>query len=88
MLQQANPIFRQLIIAFLLIVLGISSGTTGYYFIEGYSLLDSFYMTMITISTVGFREVKTLSPAGKVFTSLFIIFNLGTFTVFASMFSK
>lgn len=46
---------------------------------EGWTLLDSFYMTIQTISTVGFNEVHHLSDAGKLFTSLLIISSFGTF---------
>ncbi|KAA3613515.1 MAG: potassium channel protein [Planctomycetota bacterium] len=44
------------------------SGTLGYVWLEGLSLIDALYMTFITITTVGFREVADLSPTGKVFT--------------------
>ncbi|WP_170853775.1 potassium channel family protein [Lishizhenia tianjinensis] len=54
-------------------------GILGYVGLEGYDTLDAFYMTMITISTVGFGEVQSLSPHGKIFTSLLIIMSLGTF---------
>jgi len=50
--------------------------------LEGYSFIDALYMTIITISTVGFREVRTLSGSGKIFTTLLIIFSFGIF-VFA-----
>jgi voltage-gated potassium channel len=65
--------FRKLYIAAGLIFLILSSGTVGYMIIEGYSLLDAIYMTIITAASVGFREVQPLSDAGKVFTSLLII---------------
>lgn len=43
-------------------------GTVGYIFFEGWSPLDSLWMTVITMSTVGFGEVAPLHPAGKVLT--------------------
>lgn len=50
----------------------------------GWSWVDSFYMTVITISTVGFREVETLDEAGKIFTSFLIFSSLGTVAFAAS----
>jgi voltage-gated potassium channel len=46
----------------------IATGIIGYMVIEGLTLLDAIYMTVITIGTVGFSEVHTLSPLGKIFT--------------------
>ena len=43
-------------------------GVTGYVFIEKWSLLEALYMTVITISTVGFSEVHPLSKSGRIFT--------------------
>ena len=51
----------------------ISFGTLGYYLLEDMTLFESFYMTIITISTVGFSEIKPLTPASRVIT-IFIIF--------------
>lgn len=48
-------------------------GTFGYHLLEGMSLSDSLYMTMITVSTVGYREVGELDFAGKMFTIVLII---------------
>jgi len=55
-------------------------GTIGYYWIENMEFIDSLYMTIITISTVGFKEVgaEPLSPTGKVFTMGLIITSLGS----------
>ncbi len=58
------------IIALFLIVIII--GMIGYKIIEGWSLDEALYMTFITISTVGFSEVKPLSPAGRIFTIMLI----------------
>lgn len=48
-------------------------------FIEGYNFTQAVYMTIITVSTVGFGEVRSLSPAGQWFTSFLIIGSFGTF---------
>jgi voltage-gated potassium channel len=52
-------------------------GTAGYTLIEGWSLLDGFYMTVITVTTIGFREVHELSTPGMVFTLVLIFVGLG-----------
>src|SRR5208337_1600700 len=53
-------------------------GAAGYMLIEHWSLLDAFYMSVITISTVGFGEVKPLSPAGRLFTIGQIVTGVGS----------
>ena len=50
-----------------LIILIVTGGTVGYMMIEKWEFIDSFYMTIITISTVGFEEVGELSIYGKLF---------------------
>lgn len=62
-----------------LVLVVITTGTVGFMVIEGWNFVDSFFMTIITISTVGFREVHTLSTSGMIFTSFLIIFSFGTF---------
>jgi voltage-gated potassium channel len=57
----------------------IALGTLGYQLIEGWSLFDSLYMTVITVSTVGFEETHPLSTNGRVFT-LFLVLG-GVFTL-------
>jgi voltage-gated potassium channel len=61
-----------------LIFLVILTGVIGYHFIEEWPFLDSLYMTIITIFTVGFREVRTLSPQGQLFTIFIILGGVGT----------
>lgn len=58
------------------VLMTLALGTFGYHLIEGWSLADSFYMTMITVSTVGFREVGDLHPAGRALTVVLILFGL------------
>lgn len=48
-------------------------GTTGFWLLEGMKLLDALYMAVITLSTVGFGEVKPLTPGGKLFTIVLIL---------------
>jgi len=62
----------------LLLVTLILGGTLGFRIIEGMVWIDSFFMTIITISTVGFEEVKPLSDAGKIFTSALIFFSIAS----------
>jgi voltage-gated potassium channel len=76
-----HPVIKALMGIGLVLILG----TAGYRLIEGWSFLDGFYMTVITITTIGFKEVHDLTLAGKLFT-LFIIFSgIGVvgYTVFA-----
>lgn len=51
----------------------LSVGTLGYILIESYNVLEGIYMTVVTISTVGFSEVKPLSDSGRVFTIFLIL---------------
>jgi voltage-gated potassium channel len=67
-----------LVVGVSLLVFLIVFGTVGFNFIEGLNLVDSFYMTVISLSTVGFEVVKPLSPEGKIFVSILIIFSLGS----------
>jgi voltage-gated potassium channel len=56
--------------------------------IEHYNLVDAFYMTIITIGTVGFQEVHPLSAGGKLFTAFLIITSFGTFAYAISSITK
>lgn len=63
-------------LAIILLVSVIIFGTGGYMIIEGGSFLESLYMTVITISTVGFKEVFPLTPTSMTFTIVLIFFSL------------
>ncbi len=62
----------------LLVALIMVTGTVGYTIIEdGWSLFDGFYMTLITLTTIGYGEVHSLSPAGRILTTFIIVIGLG-----------
>jgi voltage-gated potassium channel len=80
---------KRLRLALILLIAVFILGISGYMAIEGWGFLDSFYMTVITIASVGFMEVNPLSPQGRIFTIFLIIFGMGillfgisTFTAF------
>lgn len=66
----------------------LASGVAGYQMIEGWGFLDSLYQTVITVSTVGFREVYPLSEAGKVFTIILVMMGISFFAYAATQFVK
>lgn len=67
------------------LLLVMVAGTLGYRALEKWSWLDSLYMTVITISTVGFKEVGELSANGRIFTILLIFAGVGTLGVTLSI---
>jgi voltage-gated potassium channel len=69
---------RQVQWAAALLAVVVAAGTIGYVVIEGWSVWDAFYMTIISISTAGYREVHDLSWAGQAFTSALLIFGVGS----------
>lgn len=80
--------FKELYYAFIVLTVVLFSGTFGYILIEGYTWMDAFYMTVITVSTVGFSEVVPLSVEGRLFTSFLIIGTFGTFAYTLSNVAK
>ena len=86
MTRAQNPLLRfRLAVTLLGIVIVV--GVAGYMLIDGWNLLDSFYMVIITISTVGYTEVHQQGAAGRLFTAGVIVVGVGTmlygFGVFA-----
>ncbi len=75
--------FKKLQIALGLMAALFLIGTAGYVVIEGYAVIDALFMTVITLATVGYSEVRPLHDAGKVFTIFLIVAGIGTvaFTV-------
>lgn len=58
----------------------LAFGTSGYMIVEKMSFIDALHMTVITVATVGFKEVKELDDAGKIFNIILIFSGFGVFT--------
>jgi voltage-gated potassium channel len=67
-----------------LLAFTIAAGTVGFELIEGWSFMDALYMTIITIATVGYQEIRPLGDAGRIFNMILIFFGLGTTTYVAA----
>jgi len=72
--------FRLLLFPVLVVVVLLVGGTLGYRIVGGWDWLDALYMTVITITTVGFHEVRPLGPSGRIFTMVLALG--GVFTAF------
>lgn len=70
---------RRLVRVVLALVGVVTVGTLGYMVLEGWSFLDALFMTVITLSTVGYTEVHPLNTDGEVWTIMFIVGGLATF---------
>ncbi len=74
-----DPEFRAL---FVLVVLTLATGTFFYAWIEGWSLLDAFYFSAITLTTVGYGDLAPVTAAGKLFTVFYIFAGIGIIVSF------
>ena len=72
-------VFSKIYSAILFIVIVVAVGILGFMYIEGYTISEPIYITVITLSTVGFQEVRELSSLGRLFTTFLIITSFGTF---------
>jgi voltage-gated potassium channel len=79
---------KKILIAVISLLIILFCGTSGYMLIEGTNLTDALYMTVISITTVGFSEVIPLSPAGKYFTILLIFGGVGFFLYMVSLITE
>lgn len=77
-LQQVEAARRRLATAAALFAAVMLGGVTGYLVLERWSLLDAIYMTVTTVTTVGFREVQPLSTGGRIFTVFLVLSGVGT----------
>ena len=75
---------NKIIIPIAMVIVVILLGTVGYSIIENWNLIDSFYMTIITLTTTGFGEVKPLSTEGRLFTTILIFVGVSIVAYVAS----
>jgi hypothetical protein len=67
-----NRLLRRVILLASLLLFTLAAGTLGFRIVEGYPWFDAFYVTLITVTTVGCQEVHPLSQAGRLFNSALI----------------
>jgi voltage-gated potassium channel len=77
-----HSFLRGLLLIAALLAAVLLLGALGFYFIEGWTLFDSFYMSLITLTTVGYGEVHPLSFDGRLFASVFML--IGVTALFVS----
>lgn len=79
-MEEMSEVRDKLIFIFCLLVASIMGGTAGYRLVEGWGFMDSLYMTVITLSSVGYGEVHPLDTHGRVFTIILILGGIGVMT--------
>ena len=79
-----SRIYKTLSLVFIILSLGVA----GYMFLSNYTFVDALYMTVITITTVGFGEVKPFTPEEKIFTVFLILTSITVFGYAVSIFSE
>ncbi|MDA9092258.1 potassium channel protein [Polaribacter sp.] len=79
-----SRIHKTLFLVFSIILLGVA----GYMILSDYSFVDALYMTVITITTVGFGEVQPFTPEEKIFTVFLILTSITVFGYAVSIFSE
>ena len=72
-------LFRRFSLAITLVLASLAIGTTGLHLLTGASFFEAFYLTLITLSTVGYGETIPLDLRARVFMAGLILFNLGAF---------
>jgi voltage-gated potassium channel len=79
---------RRITVLVLLSILLTAFGTAGYMLVQGYSFIEALYMTIITLSTVGFTEVHPLDNNGRIFTMILILMGVSFVAFSLAYFSQ
>ncbi|HEV7643911.1 MAG TPA: potassium channel protein [Pyrinomonadaceae bacterium] len=69
---------QKLVYALVAVLITIIFGAVGFHLIEGFSWGDSFYVAVQTVTTVGYGDITPVTPAGRLFATIFILFGAGT----------
>lgn len=80
--------FQRLRTVFLVVSMILMLGTLGYVAVEGWEISDGLFMTVITMSTVGYGETQDLSPVGRIFTSILIFICLIGMTYWSAVWTS
>ncbi|MGK7370309.1 MAG: potassium channel family protein [Candidatus Halalkalibacterium sp. M3_1C_030] len=79
-----NIVALRIAIATSVLMVVFALGTIGYHLVEGMTFFDGFYMTFITITTIGFSELKNLSDIGRILTMIIFVMGIGVISYIAS----
>ena len=77
---------RNVLLTLSVTIIGI--GTVFYRLVEGFSWVDSFYFTIMTLTTVGYGDLYPVTKIGKLFTAFYVIVGLGVLLAFVSFISE
>jgi hypothetical protein len=83
-----HPIAWPLLMGFLFLGFVVASGISGYMFLLGWNFVESFYMFVITLSTVGYTEVRPLTSQGRIMTAFIILGGVGSFAYLVGSFTQ
>lgn len=71
-----------------IVIMLLLTGTMFYHKVEGLNYTDAFYMSSITLTTVGYGDFAPQTNAGKIFTSIYVLFGVGLLLESLSLLSK
>ena len=69
-------------------IITIMTGVVFYHYVEHLSWLDAYYFSIITLTTVGYGDISPETPAGKIFTTIYIMVGVGIITAFITTFAQ
>lgn len=83
-----KSLLKRVLFAHALLAVVILGGALGYMLVEDWSFLDAIFMTVITVTTVGYGETQPLSPAGRIYTMCLMMVGVGSVLYILSMMTQ